>query len=183
MNNAYLKAGRTKGSDECYTPENAVTPLLEFIPKKWKVWCPFDESWSAFYQVFKKNGYKVECGSTLGSENKNFFDYFPTCDVIISNPPYSKKDDIIERLYVLGKPFAMLMPVSALQSIRRFKQFQKELELLVFDRRVQYLTDGFDVPKGNCHFGSAYFCKGILPEKLIFRELKPTEPANKTERL
>lgn len=53
MNNAYLKAGRTSGSDECYTPPNAIAPLLEFIPKGWKIWLPFDEVWSEYVQVFK----------------------------------------------------------------------------------------------------------------------------------
>lgn len=175
MNKAYLKSDKTAKGDERYTPEIGVAPLLEFIPESWKIWCPFDGVGSAFVRVFRENGYKVTWGSVLESKEKDFFGYFPECDVIISNPPYSKKDGIIERLYALGKPFAMLLPVAALQGKRRFKSFRNGLELLVFDKRVQYLTDGFDVPKGNCHFGSAYFCKGILPEKLMFRELKPYE--------
>jgi len=172
MNKAYLKSNRTPKGDNCFTPYYAVEPLLEFIPKHYKIWCPFDEPWSAFYQVFKANGYKVEWGSI--TEGKDFFDYFPPCDIIVSNPPYSKKDDIIERLYALNKPFAMLLPVASLQSKRRYEQFKKGLEILAFDKRVEFFTDGnFEKQKGQCHFASAYFCRDVLPEKLMFRELKP----------
>ena len=29
-------------NDECYTPDYAVKPILEYIPKDVTVWCPFD---------------------------------------------------------------------------------------------------------------------------------------------
>lgn len=35
----------------------------------------------------------------------------PNCDYIISNPPYSLKGDVIDRLFEIGKPFAMLVGV------------------------------------------------------------------------
>ena len=107
-------------------------------------------------------------------ENQNFFSYTepPDCDVIISNPPYSIKDKVLKRLYEINKPFAMLLPVTTLQSVNRYKLFINGLELLVFDGRVEYHTWGnFKNPSKGIHFGSAYFCRGVLPEKLIFREL------------
>ena len=36
----------------------------------------------------------------------------PECDYIISNPPYSQKGRVLERLYEIGKPFAMLIQLS-----------------------------------------------------------------------
>ena len=42
-------------------------------------------------------------------------------DYIISNPPFSKKDAILKKLYELNKPFAVLMPLNVLQGQRRFK--------------------------------------------------------------
>ena len=38
----------------------------------------------------------------------------PECDYIISNPPYSKKGEVLERLFSLGIPFAMLVGVAGL---------------------------------------------------------------------
>ena len=172
MNQGYLRADRTAAADECFTPHFAVAPLLEFIPYDWRVWCPFDEDFSAFYRTFKENGYTVHRSSLV--EGQNFFDYKPpdNYDVIISNPPYSIKDRVLSCLYELNKPFAMLMPIATLQGKARFKLFKQGLELLVFDSRVPYHTQGdFEKPRSGVHFGSAYFCKGILPDKLVFREL------------
>lgn len=166
-----MQSNRTAAGDECYTPFYAVKPLLEFIPHDWRVWCPFDEDWSAFYHTFKENGYSVVRSSIR--ENQDFFSYaMPECDVIISNPPYSIKDKVLKRLYELNKPFAMLLPVTCLQAKERFKLFKNGLELLVFDGRVDYhIKNNFGYLSKGVHFGSAYFCRGILPDKLIFREL------------
>ena len=35
-------------NDECYTPDYGVTPILKYIPKDAKVWCPFDTAESEF---------------------------------------------------------------------------------------------------------------------------------------
>lgn len=47
------------------------------------------------------------------------------------------------------------------------------LEVLIFDLRIDYHTrNNFkDYQRGN-HFGSAYFCKNVLPDKLVFEKLK-----------
>lgn len=53
-------------------------------------------------------------------EDKNFFYYEPdNYDIIISNPPFSQKDDILKRLYELNKPYAMLLPIPSLQGQAR----------------------------------------------------------------
>ena len=52
MNNkGYLTASV---NDELYTPIFAVEPIMKYIPKNKKVWCPFDKEWSAFVQSFKR---------------------------------------------------------------------------------------------------------------------------------
>ena len=50
INIGYLTANKTSAGDEVYTPFYAVETLMEFLPKDKKIWCPFDEEWSAFYQ-------------------------------------------------------------------------------------------------------------------------------------
>lgn len=170
-NIGYLTAKKTKISDECYTPKYAVLPILEFIKKKWIVWCPFDSSDSQFVKVIKKNGNKV-INSHLDS-GKDFFKYEPKkYDIIISNPPYSIKDKVIERCYNLNKKFMLLMPLPSLQSKFRYNFFVKGLELIIFDGRICYFKNGFtkSVQMGNS-FASSYFCRNVLPEKLIFRKL------------
>ena len=72
--------------------------LLKYIEKDKVIWCPFDEEWSAYYQMFTENGYKVIRSSL--AEGQDFFTYEPDehYDIIISNPPFSKKDKVLKLL-------------------------------------------------------------------------------------
>ena len=42
------------GRDEFYTPDYAVAPILQYIPQRAVVWCPFDKEDSEFVKQFKK---------------------------------------------------------------------------------------------------------------------------------
>lgn len=172
INKAYLTCNRTASGDEVFTPFYAVEPLLKYLPKDKIIWCPFDEEWSAFYQLLKENGYKVVRSSLI--EGQDFFEYEPeNWDIIVSNPPFSLKDKVLKRLDELGKPFAILLPINSIQGDKRYKWcFKNGIEILAFNNRIEYHTNfNFDTyTKGN-HFGSGYFCRGLLPEKLIIEEL------------
>ena len=172
INKGYLTSDRTSAGDEVYTPFYAVYPLLKYLDKSKIIWLPFDEEWSAFNQLLIENGFNVVRSSL--TQGKDFFNYEPEhWDILISNPPFSKKDEILERCYKLGKPFAVLLPMNSLQGKKRYKYFIQGIQLLSFDSRVNYHTNGNfeDFTKGN-HFASAYFCRGILPKDLIIEELK-----------
>jgi hypothetical protein len=94
-NVGYLTSNRTPSGDEVMTPYYAVEPLLKYISKNKTVWCPCDDEWSAFYNTFIENGYKVIRSSIF--EGKDFFTYEPNqpYDIIVTNPPFSKKDKCI----------------------------------------------------------------------------------------
>lgn len=173
INKGYLKSNTTVSGDEVYTPFYAVEPLLEFIPKSKTIWCPFDEEWSAYYQLLSEKGYDV-IRSCL-KEGRDFFTYEPNqhWDIMISNPPFSKKDEVLKRAFELNKPFALLLPANSIQGKKRFKIFSNEIQMLCFDTRVDYHTNGnmIEYTKGSA-FGSAYFCRDLLPSKLELRELK-----------
>lgn len=177
LNKAYLTSNRTASGDEVFTPFYAVEPLLKYIPKDKVIWCPFDEEWSAYYQMFTENGYKVIRSSII--EGQDFFTYEPEehYDIIVSNPPFSKKDEILKRLNDLGKPFIILLPANSIQGSKRYKTcFKNGIQMLCFDFRVDYHTNfNFDTyTKGN-HFASAYFCRDILPKDLIVEHLEKYE--------
>ena len=179
LNKAYLTCDRTENGDEVYTPFYAVAPLVKYIPKDWTIWMPFDEEWSAFYQTFKENGYKIIRSSI--QDGYDFFDYEPAehYDCIISNPPFSKKDEILKRLDEIGKPFAVLLPTNSLQGKARYNNcFKNGIQYLGFNCRVDYHTNGnFQTyTKGN-HFASAYFCRSVLPKDLIIEPLEKYERA------
>lgn len=176
-NKGYLTAKTDRASDEVYTPEYAVRPILKYLDNfcnkpQYTIWCPFDKEDSSYVKIFKEAGYKVIFSHI--DEGKNFFTYEPKehYDFIISNPPFSIKDDILKRLKELDKPFAILLPLPALQGQKRFK-YLKNCEALIFDKRIEFYKDKEtkEIMKG-ISFASIYLCYKFLPQDLIFEELK-----------
>ena len=93
-------------------------------------------------------------------------------DVIISNPPFSQKDNVLKRLYELNKPYAMLLPVPTLQGQARFP-YMKDIQYLGFDKRINYYKDiEMTKTQDGVSFGSCYLCRKFLPRDLIIEELK-----------
>jgi len=107
-------------------------------------------------------------------DGKDFFKFEPDeYDAIISNPPFSKKDRVLKRLYQLDKPFAVLLPMNSLQGITRYEYFKNGIQLLAFDQRVGFHNvDNLEKPVEGTPFASAYFCRNILPKDLIIEQLK-----------
>ena len=155
------KTSNNSLSDECYTPDEALLPLLSELSKN-KIYYDCTSGISSnIVDCLTSNGYKC-----LLSDDRDFLiDDIPDgVDVIITNPPYSKKDKFIERCYELKKPFALLLPVSSLQGIKRGEMFsQNGIELLVLKKRIDFTG------KGSPHFGVAWFCYNILKQQLIFK--------------
>lgn len=175
-NKGYLTAKSTKESDEYYTPAYAVRPLLKYLKRycnkpQYTIWCPFDKEESQFVKVFKEAGYKVIHSHI--DEDKDFFTYEPdeSYDFIISNPPFSCKDEVLKRLYELKHPYAMLLPLPTLQGQKRFP-YIKDCEAIIFDKRVQYYKDFEQTELSkNASFGSIYICRDFIDEGLVFEEL------------
>lgn len=121
LNVGYLTSD--KEDNELYTPYYAVDRIVKYLPKGKIIWLPFDEEWSAFYRRFTELGYRVVRSSL--SEGQDFFEYEPEhWDLIVSNPPFSIKDKVLERLYSFNKPFAVLLPLNSLQGKTRYKYFK-----------------------------------------------------------
>jgi hypothetical protein len=125
------------------TPDYAVQPLIDLgIKKEIIIWEPTDTfGRSGITSAFRDNGYIVESTS---------FDFL-NCkvegewDMIVTNPPYNKKDAFIAQCILYDKPFALLLPLTALEGIRRgvmWRSIQAEFGLLVLDRRVEFTGEG-----------------------------------------
>jgi hypothetical protein len=162
------------GNDEFYTPIYAIEPILKYIKPNSKIWCPFDEEHSLFVQRFTKEGHKVIY--THINAGTDFFDCeIPECDYIISNPPYSCKGEVFDRLFKIGKPFAMLVGVVGLfESQKRFDMFKEnDFEILYMNRRIAYFKSYEEQkPSLNPPFSSVYLCKDMLPKQIVFEKIK-----------
>lgn len=169
MNHEFAQEKKNK-SDEYYTLEFAIRPLLKYIKSDKIVWCPFDKEESNYVKLLRENGNKVIYGHI--DEGKDFFKYEPQeYDYIISNPPYSLRTPILERLFLIGKPFALLINESGLfDTKKRYEMFKNNpFEIMVFDKRINYIKDGV-VMKG-VTFKSIYLCSQMLPSKFVFEKL------------
>ena len=60
------------GNDEFYTPKYAIEPILKYLPKEAKVWCPFDTTDSNFYKLLSENSYEVKVSHL--EDGVDFFD-------------------------------------------------------------------------------------------------------------
>lgn len=160
LNTGYMTARTNKKSDEQYTPFYAVEPIVKYIPKGSTIWLPFDKEWSAFNKVLKQKGFQTICSHI--DQGQDFFEYEPKeWDLIISNPPFSLKDKIIKRVYELGKPFCLLLPLATLQGKERFKYFKEDLQLLSFDSRISFHNqESMQSTIKGTPFASAYFIGG-----------------------
>jgi hypothetical protein len=158
---------RKRYSDDFQTPAIAISPLIPFLKRDWVIWeCA--EGKGNLTKALKRYGFRV-IGSDILS-GKDFLKWQPEkWDCIVTNPPYSLRYEFIKRAYELGKPWAMLMPLTTLEG-KRQKLFEKYgVEILVLDKRIN-----FETPSGKgsgAWFPVAWFCWNILPEKILFGKI------------
>jgi hypothetical protein len=138
-------------------------PYLKQRPEIKTVWCPCDKEESEFVKVLKNNGYKVIFSHI--DYGQDFLKYEPTeqYDAIITNPPFSIKNEIVKRCIDLGKPWALLLSATCIQSaslvqiLSKAKQFQ----YIIFDKRISYSGDRPPFP-------SWFFTSQLLNENKFY---------------
>lgn len=158
------------GTDEWYTPKEAVFPIVKYLKPGAKILCPFDTAESNFVKVFQSEGFEVSY-----SHIKNGVDFFdlpkPDADYVISNPPYSLRQEVLRRLYEWEIPFAMILNANGLfDSQKRFDLASVGgAEILYLYPRVNFID--VNGKSNHSNFQSVYWCKGILPNKIAFERL------------
>jgi hypothetical protein len=167
MKEALIAYTQKPKKDHFDTPDYAIRPLLQYIQNDWVIWEPTDTT-----RRSRITELLLDHGNSVISTNKTQLDFRIekpdfAFDCIITNPPYSWKDDFIVSCMAYQKPFALLLPLTALEGVGRGRLFRimgKKFGVLVLDRRVEF-------SEGSVWFNSSWFCYGILPRQLIFTEL------------
>ena len=154
----------SKGSDEFETPKYAVDILLPYLKDFKIIWEPAKGK-GLLTNHLREFGFNVI--PTDDFFNKEMLDW----DCIVTNPPFSLKDEFLKRCYELGKPFALLMPLTALEGITRQEMYKKfGIQIILPNRRINFLEHHQE--KSSAYFVSAWFCFGLnLPKDLNFVEL------------
>lgn len=146
---------KTGQNDIFYTPGYGIEPIFRFTPKKWKIWEPCCGSGN-IVNYYRDHGFNI-----IGTDIVNGLDFFtadppPGTNCIITNPPFSKKNKIIERCIEIGLPFALLMPEEALVTEARSRLWEKcDLKLVIPRTRINFI-EGKSI-----QFHCIWFCVGF----------------------
>lgn len=120
-------------------------------------------------EMGKSGKYLEELGFNVIHNDNDFFESNEG-DVIVSNPPFQKCKEILERLYELDKPFILIMPQVKINTsyIRNWKE--KHLQIIIPRKRIQFVKDGNEL-QNKCNFDCFYYCyKMNLPNDIIWLE-------------
>ena len=151
--------------------DNYITNKYEW--ERIKDYIPTDKIiWSPFYCDGKQKEYFKELGYDIIHEDKDFFSYTPEYDILIDNPPFSKKNEILNKLNDLDKPFILICPTMMLS----YKYFQtnfkdKNIQLIIPYKRMNFKHLNSNRKNYSPPFASFYYCyKMNLPKDIIFLE-------------
>jgi len=141
-------------------PEVAVQPILDGIPKDKVIWCPASGE-GRMVKYMREQGYTVISSDILqGWDFLDTMSELPEFDCIIENPPYATKDKWLQRCYDLGKPFALMLPATAIGEQGRVKMYNKYgVDIFLPNARIEFITP--NGTEGGGWFYAAWFCKGI----------------------
>jgi len=157
--------------DDYMTPKYAWENITQYIPKDKIIY-------EAFYGDGKSGEYLRELGcKEVIHEMIDFFDdtTLPEYDILISNSPFSKSKEIMNRLFKLDKPFILILPSSKINTsyMRIFKN--SNLQIIIPRKRIHFekkingeTPDGW---RNACNFDCFYYCYKInLPNDIIWLE-------------
>ena len=156
--------------DELYTPEEAIYPILKYLDKSKVYWECTDFGESNITKVLRENGFKAVNTSKVEIDFlKDDIDFY--FDVIITNPPYSLKNEFIKKCYEYDKPFLLLLPLTALEGKERNELYKKYgIEIIVLNKRINFMKN-----KNNVWFNTSWFCRGICDKQLNFEKVEGNE--------
>ncbi len=152
---------KDKNSDNYMTNKIEWERIKEFIPKNKKIWSPF-------YGDGKQKEYFKEMGLDIIHEDEDFFENNKG-EIIIDNPPFSKKKEILSRLKEIDKPFILICP-SMMLSYKYFHELYKDqIQILVPYKRINFRHIDSEKKNYSPPFASFYFCYKLnLKKDLIF---------------
>lgn len=153
-----------KKCDDYTTPVGAFTDLKHYKP------CELTKIYDPFYHDGKSLHYlqQVFTSCTIIHENKDAFSWLPDCDIVITNPPFSQKNKVLQWLLNLDKPFMVLLPINQMcnKSYQKLKHFS-EIQYIVPHGRYNFEIKGQQT-SGNW-FNCLWYCyKCNLPNSINF---------------
>tara|TARA_Y100000361_G_C11142580_1_gene335996 strand:- start:628 stop:1113 length:486 start_codon:yes stop_codon:yes gene_type:complete len=147
--------------DDYMTPLLAWENIKEYIPNDKVIW-------EAFYGDGKSGEYLTNLGFDVIHDKDDFFES-DKGEIVVSNPPFTKKKEVLERLKLLDKPFILLMPQNTLNNNYIRELYNGKIQIIIPRRRIQFLKNGEDGHPKKCNFDCFYYCYKLdLDNDIVF---------------
>jgi hypothetical protein len=167
--------------DNFQTPASALDPLFPYLRKDWTIWEP------ACGKGNLVRGLMEARRSVVGTDILTGTDFLsckpPPFDMILSNPPFSKKHQFLARCYEFQKPFALLLPATVFDSQERRRLFhQRGVQIILPNGRINFETPNHEArekegKKSSAWFYSIWVTWGLdLPSQLVFTGFEAALP-------
>lgn len=159
---------KKKDKDHIATPRWVVEEIYKIIDiEKYKsIWFPFNHYDSEFKLKADELKLKYKATHKFDDLGNDFFITDPPeeCDLMISNPPFSIQNEIIERSFNLIdrgliKSFCLLLPLATLETPARANMYEKyadKLSVIIFKKRIKFLGC-----KGSFNKGCCWICYNV----------------------
>tara|TARA_R100000951_G_scaffold110241_1_gene108067 strand:+ start:462 stop:962 length:501 start_codon:yes stop_codon:yes gene_type:complete len=163
----FVNKHQGKGKDdEFYTLKKDWERIQEFIPKDKVIWEPFSNG------EFEGVDYLKSICKEVKSNTGDFFTNNEG-EVIITNPPFSIKKDVLIRLKELDKPFICILPTLSLQTKYMKKIFGGDLQIIMPTCKIFFYKwiNGEKKIYDKLSYYCCYVCyKMNLPRDIIFMD-------------
>ena len=167
-----MKPPLRQGSpDDFQTPPEALKPLLSYLKKEWTIWECAEGNGNLTNELYKLGFSRFGSDLITGTDFLDKNTVVPEYDCIITNPPFKYKQQFLERCYELGKPFALLLPLTTFETAKRQKLFRENgLEVIFVPKRINFETPN-KVENSSAWFATAWFTNGLnIGKQLTFIE-------------
>ena len=157
-----FKTKKKDGCDDYFTPRQAWQEIGSYLPKDKIIW-------EAFYNKDSLSpDYLRELGCSVVSEDVDFFQS-NLAEIIISNPPYSFKKKVFERLRQINKPFILLCPVSTITKAFYQDYFAQHCGVIIPKKRIHFIKGKDQTTR--CWFDTLFICyqiEGVGEKQIIY---------------
>ncbi len=161
MNDKYSEDKKTN-QDHVATPRWVVENVYSIIHiEQFKnIWFPFNHYDSEFKLKADELNLKYKATHIFDDLGNDFFSTIPpeNCELLISNPPFSLQNKIIQRSFELVdskliKAFCLLLPLTTLETQTRaaiYEKYSDKLAILIFRDRIKFIGHDHSYPKPCC---------------------------------
>jgi len=127
---SYIMFNNDNETDNYMTPPYVWDLIIPFIPKEKIIW-------EAFFGDGESGEYLKSKGFNVIHQDIDFFEN-DSGEIIVSNIPFSKKQEVFTRLKLLNKPFIVISSAVILSNVWFQKLFKNEIGIIIPNHRLKY---------------------------------------------